>query len=47
VRTSFNLSVSAYLLPERMVNKTNQIMQTSQQRFSTKKIVTFSEIEEG
>jgi hypothetical protein len=47
VRTSFTLNVSAYLLPERMVNKTGQIMQTSQERFSVKKIVTFAEIEEG
>ena len=47
VRTSFNLNVSAYLLPERMVGKTGQIMQTSQQRYSVKKIVNFTEIEEG
>jgi hypothetical protein len=46
VRTTFTLNVSAYLLPERMVNKTGQIMQTSQERFSVKKIVTFTEIEE-
>lgn len=47
VRTTFNLNVKAYLIPERMLDKYGQIMQTSQQRFSTKKIVTFSEIEEG
>lgn len=47
VRTSFTLNVSAYLLPERMVNKTGQIMQTSQERFSVKKVVTFTEFEEG
>jgi len=47
VRTSFTLNVSAYLLPERMLNKTGQIMQTSQQRFSSKKVVLFTEIEEG
>jgi hypothetical protein len=47
VRTSFNLNVSAYLLPEKMVGKTGQTIQTAQQRYSVKKIVTFTEIEEG
>lgn len=47
VRTSFTLNVSAYLLPERMVSKTGQIMQTSQQRFTTKKVVVFTEIDDG
>lgn len=47
VRTSFTLNVSAYLLPERMINKTGQIMQTSQERFSVKKVVTFTEVIDG
>jgi len=47
VRTTFNLNVKAYLLPERMLDKYGKIMQTSQQRYSVKKIVTFTEIEEG
>ena len=47
VRTTFTLNVHAYLLPERMLDKYGKIMQTSQKRFSTKKIVTFTEIEEG
>ena len=46
VRTSFNLNVHAYLLPERMVDKYGKIMQTTQKRYTTKKIVTFTEIEE-
>jgi hypothetical protein len=46
VRTSFSLNVNAYLLPERMLDKYGNVVQTSQQRFSTKKIVTFTEIEE-
>lgn len=45
VRTSFNLNVSAYLLPEKMVGKTGQTIQTSQERFSVKKVVNFIEIE--
>lgn len=47
VRTTFTLNVNAYLLPERMLDKYGKIMQTSQQRFSTKKIVVFNELEEG
>jgi hypothetical protein len=47
VRTSFTLNVHAYLLPERMLDKYGKIMQTTQKRFTTKKIVTFTEIEEG
>jgi len=47
VKTTFTLNVNAYLLPERMVDKYGKIMQTSQERYSVKKIVTFSEIEEG
>lgn len=45
VRTSFNLNVSAYLLPERMLDKYGKIMQTSQQRYTVKKVITFTEIE--
>lgn len=47
VRTSFVLNVSAYLLPQRMLDKHGKLMQTTQQRFSTKKIVMFTEIEDG
>lgn len=47
VRTTFTLNVHAYLLPERMLDKYGKIMQSSQKRFSTKKIVTFTEVEEG
>lgn len=45
VRTTFNLNVSAYLLPERMLDKYGKIMQTSQQRYTVKKVITFTEIE--
>jgi hypothetical protein len=47
VKTSFTLNVSAYLLPERMVDKYGKLMQTSQQRFTTKKAIVFTEIIEG
>lgn len=47
VRTTFNLSVAAYLLPERMLDKNRKLVQTSQQRFSVKKTVVFTEIEEN
>jgi len=46
VRTNFTLNVHAYLLPERMLDKYGKVMQTSQKRYSTKKVVVFSEIEE-
>lgn len=45
VRTTFNLNVHAYLLPENMLDKYGQIRQTSQQRYTVKKVVTFTEIE--
>jgi hypothetical protein len=45
VRTAFNLNVSAYLLPERMLDKYGKLMQTSQQRYTVKKVITFAEIE--
>ncbi len=45
VKTSFSLNVAAYLLPERMVDKYGKLMQTSQQRFTVKKVVTFTEVE--
>lgn len=47
VRTTFNLNVNAYLIPEKMLDKFKNVKQTSQQRYSTKKIITFTEIEEG
>lgn len=47
VRTTFTLNVNAYLLPEKMLDKYNKVMRTTQQRFSTKKIITFTEVEEG
>jgi len=47
VRTTFNLNVNAYLLPEKMLDKYNKTMQTTQQRFLAKKIVTFTEIDEA
>ena len=45
VKTTFTLNVSAYLLPERMVDKHGRLMQTTQERFSIKKVVTFIETE--
>jgi hypothetical protein len=45
VKTTFTLNVSAYLLPERMVDKHGRLMQTTQERFSVKKVVTFIETE--
>lgn len=47
VRTSFNLNVHAYLLPERVLDKYNKIKQSSQNAYSIKKVVSFTEIEEG
>lgn len=47
IKTTFTLNVSAYLLPERMLDKNGRLMQTSQQRFTTKKIVVFTETETG
>lgn len=45
IKTTFTLNVSAYLLPERMVDKHGRLMQTTQERFSVKKVVTFTETE--
>ena len=47
VKTSFTLNVSAYLLPERMVDRYGKLMQTSQQRFTTKKTIVFTGVVEG
>ena len=47
VKTSFTLNVSAYLLPERMVDRYGKLMQTSQQRFTTKKTIVFTEVVDG
>jgi hypothetical protein len=44
VKTLFNLNVAAYLLPERMLDKNGRLMQTSRQRFTTKKTVVFTEV---
>lgn len=46
VRTKFNLNVSAYLIPERMLDKYGKLKQTSQTRYSVKKTIVFTEIDD-
>jgi hypothetical protein len=45
VRTTFSMEVSAYLIPERMIDKYGKLMKTSQQRFTVKKMVKFIEVD--
>jgi len=45
VRTQFDMTVYAYLLPESALDKQNNRSETSRRRFSIKKTVTFTEIE--
>ncbi len=45
VRTQFDMTVYAYLLPETALDKQNNRTATSQRRFSVKKTVVFTEIE--
>ena len=47
VKTLFTLNVAAYLLPERMLDRYGKVRQTSQQRFTTKKAIVFTEILDG
>jgi hypothetical protein len=46
VRTQFDMTVYAYLLPQDALDKQNNRGTTTRVRYSTKKIVTFTEIEE-
>jgi len=45
VRTQFDMSVYAYLLPETALDRQNTRSLTTNRRFSIKKVVTFTEIE--
>lgn len=45
VRTQFDMTVYAYLLPETALDKRNNRTTTSQRRYSIKKTVVFTEIE--
>jgi len=45
VRTQFDMTVYAYLLPETALDKQNNRSLTSNRRFSIKKTVVFTEIE--
>lgn len=45
VRTQFDMTVYAYLLPEEALDRQNNRTLTSQKRYSIKKTVTFTEIE--
>ena len=45
VRTQFDMTVYAYLLPETALDKQNNRTRTTQRKYSIKKVVTFTEIE--
>jgi len=45
VRTQFDMTIYAYLLPENMLDKQNNRTLTTRKRYSIKKVVTFTEIE--
>ncbi len=45
VRTQFDMTVYAYLLPENALDRQNNRTTTTQKRYSVKKVVTFTEIE--
>jgi len=45
VRTQFDMTVHAYLLPKSQLDKFNNRTGTSKKRYSVKKVVTFTEIE--
>jgi hypothetical protein len=45
VRTQFDMTVYAYLLPDSQLDRFNNRSQTNQRRYSIKKTVTFTEIE--
>jgi hypothetical protein len=45
IRTTFQMKVSAYLLPETMMHLDKGIQATDQLRYSRKKVVIFQEVE--
>ena len=45
VRTQFDMTVYAYLLPDTQLDRFNNRTQTNQKRYSIKKTVTFTELE--